>query len=70
MGCCQVVALGVAGRGAKEHGNTSFAEEEESSVLLEGYQASFWTMFAYSIVCVFIAVGGLRKVGKVGLKRD
>jgi MFS family permease len=45
-------------------------EEEESSVLLEGYQASFWTMFAYSIVCVFIAVGGLRKVGKVGLKRD
>jgi hypothetical protein len=27
-------------------------------------------MFAYSIVCVFIAVGGLRKVGKVGLKRD
>jgi MFS family permease len=71
MGCCQVVALGVAGRGAKEHGDTSFSEEEEeSSVLLEGYQASFWTMFAYSIVCVFIAVGGLRKVGKVGLKRD
>jgi MFS family permease len=69
MGCCQVVALGVVGRGGKEHDGKSFEEGEEGT-LLKGYQASFWTMFAYMILCVLIAVVGLRKVGRVGLKRD
>jgi hypothetical protein len=37
---------------------------------LKGYRASYWLMFGYMIVCIVIAVVGLRKVGKVGLKRE
>ena len=72
VGVCQVVALGVmdsrggAGKGGGEGG----AFEEDSGQVVRGYQASFWTMFAYMVVCGVIAVVGLRKAGKVGLKRE
>lgn len=73
MGSCQVVALGVIGsvddssESAGGHGNTG---AEDPSELLKGYRASFWTMFGYMLICVIIAVAGLRKAGKVGLKKD
>ncbi|KAL9561379.1 hypothetical protein ACKAV7_014734 [Fusarium commune] len=38
--------------------------------LLEGYRASFWTLFSLMLVCVLVAALGLRKAGKVGSKRD
>lgn len=38
--------------------------------LLEGYRAGFWTSFAWMCMSCFIGVVGLRKVGRVGLKRD
>jgi len=70
MGSCQVVALGVMGDGqGGAQGETSFAEQDPGA-LLKGYRASFWTMFAYMVVCVLIADVGLRRVGNVGLKRD
>jgi hypothetical protein len=70
MGSCQVVALGVmGGEQGSVHGDTSFAEQDPRA-LLKGYRASFWTMFAFMVMSVLIAVAGLRKVGKVGLKRD
>lgn len=74
MGSCQVVALGVqAGDGASAtgggHGDGAF-ESANSMALLKGYRASYWLMFAHMLVCVVIAVVGLRKVGKVGLKRE
>ncbi|KAF5680027.1 aminotriazole resistance protein [Fusarium heterosporum] len=38
--------------------------------LLEGYKASFWTMFAFMILCATIGGAGLRKAGRVGVKQD
>jgi MFS family permease len=62
IGICQVVSLGVSDRGGLHNG--------EAGPLLKGYQASFWTMFALMITCSAIAFGGLRRTGKVGVKRD
>ncbi|KAH7190939.1 major facilitator superfamily domain-containing protein [Fusarium oxysporum] len=36
--------------------------------LLEGYRASFWTLFSLMLVCVLVAALGLRGAGKVGSK--
>lgn len=38
--------------------------------LMEGYRASFWTMFAFMLCCALISGLGLRKAGKLGLKTD
>lgn len=65
LGSCQVVALGVIGTDDK-----GSAGEDDPEELLKGYRASFWTMFGYTLCCVVIAVVGLRKAGKVGLKKD
>ncbi|CAM1502634.1 Fc.00g074100.m01.CDS01 [Cosmosporella sp. VM-42] len=43
---------------------------EETGAIMEGYRASFWAMFAFMILCTAIGALGLRKTGKVGLKRD
>ena len=74
MGSCQVVALGVIGtdesegKGAGGHGDSAGSDDPRE--LLKGYRASFWTMFGYMLCCVLIAVMGLRKAGRVGLKKD
>lgn len=73
MGSCQVVALGVIGSdesGSETDGSHGSAGSNDPGELLKGYRASFWTMFGYMLVCVVIAVAGLRKAGKVGLKKD
>ncbi|KAL1613154.1 hypothetical protein SLS60_001386 [Paraconiothyrium brasiliense] len=72
VGVCQVVALGVMDSGSRASGARKEGEafEEDVKQVLKGYRASYWTMFAYMLVCVVIAVGGLRGVGKVGLKRE
>jgi MFS family permease len=46
------------------------ADLEETQALLEGYRASFWTMFGFMIMCAATGGFGLRKVGKVGVKQD
>ncbi|KAF2153934.1 MFS general substrate transporter [Myriangium duriaei CBS 260.36] len=61
-GICQVVALGVV--------DSDHSSKPQNDLLLEGYRASFWTMFALSVVCGLVAVPGLRKAGKVGVKRE
>ena len=76
MGSCQVVALGIqdkeGGSGSSSgHGDDNGAfEDQDPTAVLKGYRASYWLMFSYMIVCGFIAVVGLRKAGKVGLKRE
>lgn len=78
MGSCQVVALGTQDKqggssGGGGHGggdDTGAFEDSESLAVLKGYRASYWLMFSYMIVCGVIAVVGLRKAGKVGLKRE
>jgi hypothetical protein len=77
MGSCQVVALGVqtksgsTGSTGHSDGESGAAFEDQDDVaLLKGYRASYWLMFGYMIVCMMIAVVGLKKAGKVGLKRE
>ena len=41
----------------------------ERLAVMEGLRASFWAMFAFMMACVVFGVG-LRKTGRVGLKRD
>jgi MFS family permease len=59
----QVVSLLVT-EGAQYHNKSS------PSSLLLGYQASFWTMFAFTMTCAVICIFGLRNIGNIGLKRD
>jgi hypothetical protein len=69
VGVCQVVALGVMGSDestSNSHGATS----DDPHKMLRGYRASFWTMFASMVLCVLVAVVGLRRTGKVGVKKD
>lgn len=66
MGSCQVVALGVQSKVGDGNGVDGTGDGD----LLRGYRASYWLMFGYMVVCGGIAVVGLRKVGKVGLKRE
>jgi MFS family permease len=42
----------------------------DTSALLDGYRASFWTILAASAVAIGVAGWGLRGSGKVGLKRE
>ncbi|KAJ5176051.1 uncharacterized protein N7482_001928 [Penicillium canariense] len=44
--------------------------KDDISALLAGYRASFWTMFAFMLLCTAISGLGLRKTGRIGLKRD
>jgi MFS family permease len=77
MGSCQVVALGIqdkesgsAASGGHGGGGDGASENTDTMALLQGYRASYWLMFAYMVVCGVIAIVGLRKAGKVGLKRE
>ncbi|KAI4153295.1 MAG: hypothetical protein LQ340_002413 [Diploschistes diacapsis] len=38
--------------------------------LLEGYRAGFWAAFAWMLLNAVVGTLGLKKVGKVGIKRD
>ena len=46
------------------------ADPAAESALMAGYRASFWTMFGFMMLCMVIGFFGLRKTGRVGLKRD
>jgi MFS family permease len=70
VGLCQVVALGVMGPNSDPNGDKNSAISEDVRDTLRGYRASFWTMFALMVCCVLIASVGLRRTGKVGLKKD
>jgi MFS family permease len=49
---------------------TDKRDDESAEALMAGYRASFWTMFGFMILCTVVGFFGLRKAGKVGLKRD
>lgn len=70
VGLCQVVALGVMGPDADSDGDSDSTTTEDAEDVLRGYRAGFWTMFAFMVCCVVIAIMGLRRVGKVGLKKE
>lgn len=75
MGLCQVVALGVMGKASQEsdghadsHGDAF--ESADKGAVLDGFRAGFWTMFSCMIMCGSLAIVGLRRAGKVGLKSE
>jgi MFS family permease len=74
VGLCQLVALGVTGNrahaGHKEEEAEETATLPEGETLLQGYRASFWLMHAFMVLCATVAFFGLRRVGRVGLKRE
>jgi nitrate/nitrite transporter NarK len=70
VGVCQVVALGVMGSDVNSSGDPNSATSEDANNTLRGYRAGFWTMFTSMVCCVLIAIVGLRRIGKVGLKKD
>ena len=49
---------------------TRYREKTTPEALMVGYRASFWTAFAWMLIACLIGGFGLRKAGKVGLKRD
>lgn len=49
---------------------SSYEDKTSPPALLEGYRAGFWAAFAWTVLSCAVGVYGLRKVGKVGLKRD
>lgn len=58
-----VVAASVTARSKEQ-------DKHSPGALLEGYHASFWYLFAMTVLALGISVLGLRKIGKVGVKQD
>ncbi|KAJ4320379.1 hypothetical protein N0V84_005873 [Fusarium piperis] len=54
--------------------STMVTEDSDSRdkvvALMQGYRASFWTMFAFMLLCTVVGLLGLRRAGRIGLKRD
>ena len=63
-------ALGLAVMQVVSKVVTQESAREEEKALMKGYRASFWTMLGFMAVCAVIGFLGLRKAGRVGLKRD
>ena len=45
-------------------------EKHTPEALMKGYRAAFWTLFAWMLTACVVGGFGLRKIGKVGAKRD
>jgi hypothetical protein len=50
--------------------NSGIADKESPTALMDGFRAAFWYCFALCSVPILINVWGLRKIGKVGAKKD
>ncbi|KAI4844213.1 MFS general substrate transporter [Aureobasidium sp. EXF-8845] len=49
---------------------SGYDDKTSPQALMTGYRAVFWALFAWMLVVLCAGVGGLRKVGKIGVKRD
>jgi MFS family permease len=47
-----------------------YMPKNSPDALMLGYRAVFWTCFGIMILSCCVGIVGLRKVGKVGLKRE
>lgn len=55
---------------ATKHAASSNGGDDSPAALLTGYRAGFWAAFAWMMFAFFIGAFGLRRIGKVGVKRD
>jgi MFS family permease len=47
-----------------------YTDKSSPVALLEGYRATFWALFAWTVVVIFVGAGGLRKLGRIGMKHE
>ncbi|KAF2480988.1 major facilitator superfamily domain-containing protein [Neohortaea acidophila] len=66
IGLCQVAAFVVT----QDKQHSGDGSRSAAAALLDGYRASFWTIFAFFVTIVILALGGLQKLGKIGAKQD
>lgn len=45
-------------------------DKTSPDALMFGYRAVFWTLFAWMVAVCFTGIIGLRRVGRIGVKRD
>ncbi len=50
--------------------HSRYTIKSSPDAIMAGYRASFWAAFAWMMLTCVVGGLGLRKVGKVGLKRD
>lgn len=50
--------------------NSKVKDKASPESLMVGYRASFWAAFSWMALACLVGGFGLRKIGKVGLKRD
>lgn len=50
--------------------SSCYQPKTSPEALMVGYRAVFWAAFAWMVVACMVGALGLRKVGKVGSKRD
>jgi nitrate/nitrite transporter NarK len=50
--------------------NSSYADKTSPEALMVGYRAAFWFCVALIVASLLVSVWGLRRIGKVGLKKD
>lgn len=50
--------------------NSTFKDKQSSAGLLEGYRAAFFYCLAANATTLIVSIWSLRKIGKVGLKRE
>ncbi|KAF2662255.1 MFS general substrate transporter [Lophiostoma macrostomum CBS 122681] len=70
IGTCQVVSLAVMAKTESQESKEGASGESEHAAVLNSYRAVFFLMCGYMTICGFLAIFGLRKAGKVGLKRE
>jgi hypothetical protein len=49
---------------------SGYKAKTSPEALMQGYRAVFWACFALMMAAVAVGLVGLRRVGKVGVKRE
>lgn len=62
-----VVVFGVISSTVTQH--SDYENKASAPALLAGFHAGFWVAFGWGIFAICVGAFGLRKVGRVGLKR-
>ena len=65
IGLAVTAMIAAAVSDSAERGGRSY-----SYAMLQGYRSGFWTCFAAAVIAVLISSIGLRKAGKVGMKKE
>lgn len=65
-----VVTKHAASSSSSLSSSSHMADDASPAALIAGYRAGFWAAFAWMMFAFLIGAFGLRRIGKVGVKRD